>query len=309
MDLRQLEYFVAVAERGSISRAAAALHLSQPSVSKQLALLEKSLGQRLLERTGRGVMPTEAGRALLGHARTMLNAAAQARLEITDMCVEPTGKVIVGLPNRVALGLCVPLVQQFRQRLPRAMLSVVEGLSLSLREGLIQGRIDVGVLFDPVPTPLLNFETVMREPLMLFAPADYRLPKQITPQQLGEFTLVLPTAPNPIRNLVDAVLLPHDIRLNVVAEVGAVQSALTMVEAGIACSILPESALRISRRRSLVQRVAIGPPVMWNTLVLALPAARPASRLVQQTAALLRSLDFRDLDAEPDVLFAPENQP
>lgn len=299
MQLHQLEYFVTVVEYGSISRAAAALHMAQPSVSKQLALLEKSLGQRLLERTGRGVTPTEAGRALLDHARTILNAAAQARLEITDMCAEPTGKIVVGLPNRVALGLCVPLVEQFRRRLPRAMLSVVEGLSLSLREGLIQGRIDVGVLFDPVPTPLLTFETVMSEPLMLFAPVGYRLPPQIAPEQLGDFALVLPTAPNPIRNLVDAVLLPRNIRLNVVTEVGAVQSALTIVEAGIACSILPESALRISRRRGHVQRVAIGPPVMWNTLVLAQPAARPASRLMKATATLLRALDFRDLDADP----------
>jgi len=301
MDLRQLEYFVAVAERGSISRAAAALHLAQPSVSKQLAQLEQGLGQRLLERTGRGVTPTEAGHVLLAHARTMLNAAAQARLEITDMCAEPTGKVVVGLPNRVALGLCVPLIEQFRQHLPRAMISVVEGLSLSLREGLIHGRIDVGVLFDPVPTPLLSFEPLMREPLMLFAPAAYRLPPQITPQDLAGLSLVLPTAPNPIRNLVDALLLPQNIHLNVVAEVGAVQSALTVVEAGIACSILPESALRISRRRNRVQRVAIGPTVMWNTLMLAQPVARPASRLVQETAALLRSLDFRDLDAEPGL--------
>ncbi|WP_028605346.1 LysR family transcriptional regulator [Ottowia thiooxydans] len=296
MDLKQLEHFVAVVERGSISRAAAALHLAQPSVSKQMTLLEKSLGQRLLERTGRGVTPTEAGRALLGHARTMLNAAAQARLEITDMCEEPTGKVVVGLPNRVALGLCVPLLKEFRKRMPKAMLSVQEGLSVPLRDGLIQGRIDIAMMFDPVLTPLLSFETVMREPLMLFAPANHRMPSEIAPKDIKKYALVLPTAPNPIRNLVDTTLLPYDLALNIIAEVGAVQSALTMVEAGIACSILPESALHISRRPHMMQRIPIGPPVTWNTLMLAQPVARPASRLVQETAKLLRTLDFRTLD-------------
>ena len=148
MDLKQLEYFVVVVEKGSFSRAAAALNLAQPSISRQVALLEQELGQRLLERTGRGVTPTQAGHALQAHARVMLNAAAQALFEIKEMSDEPAGKVVVGLPNRVASGLCVPLVREFRERLPNAMLSVVEGLSLSLREGLLAGRIDVGVLFD-----------------------------------------------------------------------------------------------------------------------------------------------------------------
>lgn len=293
MDLKQLEYFVAVVERGSFSRAAAALNLAQPSISRQVALLEQELGQRLLERTGRGVTPTQAGQALLAHARVMLNAAAQALFEIKEMSDEPAGKVVVGLPNRVASGLCVPLVREFRERLPNAMLSVVEGLSLSLREGLLAGRIDVGVLFDPPPTPLLSYEPLMRERLLLVTPAGYRLPERVALASLAGFPLILPAAPNPIRSLVDAVLLPRKINLNIVAEVGAVHTALTVVEEGMACSILPESALNLSARRGKVQAAPIGPPAMWNSLVLAMPTARPNSRLIQETAKLLRALDFR----------------
>ncbi|XAH22765.1 LysR substrate-binding domain-containing protein [Xylophilus sp. GW821-FHT01B05] len=293
MDLKQLEYFVAVVEKGSFSRAAAALNLAQPSVSRQIALLEQELGQRLLERTGRGVTPTEAGQALLAHARVMLNAAAQAMFEIKEMSAEPAGKVVVGLPNRVASGLCVPLIRGFRQQLPNAMLSVVEGLSLSLRDGLLAGRIDVAVLFDPAPTPLLTYEPLMRERLLLVAPAGHRLPERVTLAALSDFPLILPAAPNPIRSLVDAVLLPREIGLNIVAEVGAVHTALTLVEEGIACSILPESALNLSPRHKNVQVAPIGPPAMWNKLVLALPTARPNSRLMQETAKLLRALDFR----------------
>lgn len=293
MDLKQLDYFVAVCEAGSFSRAAVRLNLSQPSISRQVALLETELGQRLMERNGRGVQPTPAGNALLAHARVMLAAADQARHEIREMTNEPAGTVVVGLPHRVAAGLCAPLVRNFRQRFPNAMLSVVEGLSLSLREGLIAGRIDTGLLFDPAPTPLLKVEPLMRERLMLVAPSGYRLPAQIGLAALRDFDMVLPARPNPIRNLVDAMLLPRQIALNLVAEVGAVQSALTLVERGLACSILPESAMLLSVQPSRICQAPIGPPAMWNRLMLAMPAARPLNRLTLETAKLLRELDFR----------------
>jgi LysR family nitrogen assimilation transcriptional regulator len=105
--------------------------------------------------------------------------------------------------------------------------------------------------------------------------------------------MVLPGTHNPIRSLVDAVLLPRRITLNIVAEVGAVHSALAVVENGLACSILPDSALRLSTHRDRIQTATIGPPAMRNQLVLAAPKARPATRLVTETANLLRKLDFR----------------
>ena len=294
MDLRQLEYFVAVTEQGSFSRAAATLNLAQPSVSRQIALLEDELGQKLLERTGRGVTPTPAGHALLAHARVMLNAASQALSDLKEMHAEPVGRVVVGLPNRVAMGLSVALIKEFRQRFPNALLSVVEGLSLSLREGMIAGRIDLGLLFDPAPTPLLSYEQLMRERMMLVAPKAYRLPAQVALATLANFPLVLPGSHNPIRSLVDAVLLPRRIALNVVAEVGAVHTALTVVEEGLACSILPDSALHLSRRPDEIQAAPIGPPAIRNQLVLAIPRARPATRLEAEAAKLLRELDFRN---------------
>jgi LysR family nitrogen assimilation transcriptional regulator len=293
MDLKQLEYLVSVVEKGSFSRAAVHLNLAQPSVSRQIALLEQELGQRLLERTGRGVRPTEAGEALLVHARVMLNAAAQARLQVRDLSAQPTGKVVIGLPHRVASGLAVPLIHRFRERFPLAMISLVEGLSLSLREGLIAGRIDLCLLFDPEPTPLLAYETVMRERLVLVYPRHFKLAEQVDVGKLGEFPMVLPSAPNPIRNLVDAVLLPRQVRLNVVAEVVAVHTALSLVADGSVCSILPESAVHWELPQEAVKVARIGPPEMWTSLVLAVPKSRPISRLIQQSSQLLRELDFR----------------
>ncbi len=292
MDLKQLEYFVAVIEKGSFSRAAVAMNLAQPSLSRQVALLEGEFGQRLLERTGRGVRPTEAGTSLLSHARVMLNAATQARFHMTEMSSEPTGRVVVGLPHRVANDFCVPIIREFRARLPRAMISVVEGLSLSLRDALIGGQIDVAVLFDPAPTQLLSYEKLMREKLVLVAPASTRLKEQVSIADLAQFPMVLPSAPNPIRSLVDAVLLPRKVSLNIIAEVGGVNTALNLVKSGLACSILPSSAVHRLPDADRLMVAQIGPPAMWNSLVLALPTARPLTRLTQETTSLLRSIRY-----------------
>lgn len=298
MDLKQLAYFVEVVERGSFSKAAVSLNLAQPSLSRQIGLLETELGHRLLERTGRGVSITEAGSALLVHAKVMLGAAEDAKFQIKEMRNDPTGRIVVGLPHRVAMGLCVPLIKRFRTQFPNALITVVEGLSLSLRDGLINGRIDMGLLFDPAPTPLLKYETLMREKLVLVAPSSVTLPKQISLNMLRDFPMVLPSSPNPIRNLVDAVLLPRKIILNIVAEVGAVQSALSLVETAMACSILPESALNSRAITSKITFAPIGPPAMWNQLILAIPASRPMNRLTTETSKLLRELDFRMASAK-----------
>src|SRR5690606_40784900 len=127
----------AVAE-GSFSKAAAALNLSQPSVSRQVSLLEQELGQRLLERTGKGVVPTPAGTTLLGHARTILDTAAQAHFELKELRDEPTGNIEVGMPNRLADVLAVPLIRAFRKYLLRAKISFLESLIRYLPDKLFE---------------------------------------------------------------------------------------------------------------------------------------------------------------------------
>jgi len=293
MDLPKLRTFVAVVDAGSFSRAAAMLNLSQPSLSRQLSLLEGDLGQRLLVRTGRGVAPTEAGEVLLGHARLMLDEAERARVALRDLQANPGGRVTVGLPPRVALGLSVPLVHRFRERFPRAVITVLEGLSMSLRESLVAGRLDLAVLFDPPPAPQLRFEPLLRERLVLVAPPGTTLGPRIALSTLPNWTLVLPSAPNAIRALLDRAVAPRGIVLNVAAEVGAVSTALALVARGEGCTVVPESALAVHAEGAALPRAPIGPPAIRNLMVLAMPVARPAGRLVRETAQMLRDLDFR----------------
>ncbi len=293
MDLKQLEYLVCVVESGSFSRAAVALNLAQPSVSRQIALLEEELGQRLLTRTGRGVTATEAGEALLVHARTMLASSRAARDELRDMGDSPSGRIVIGMPPRVALGISVPLVRRFRERFPRAVITILEGLSIPLRESLMAGRLDLALLFDPPATPQLSYTQLSRERLLLIAPPGHRLPKSVGLSSLADYPLILPSAPNAIRNLVDAALRPQGVQLKVHAEVGAVNTVLALVAHGQGCTILPESAVALGLQGPPLPRTPIGPPEIWNTLMLAVPKAKPANRLIRETSKLLTELDFR----------------
>lgn len=294
MELRQLESLVAIVDGGSFSRAAITLNLAQPSLSRQIASLERELGQRLLVRTGRGVSLSPAGEAFIAHARAMLEQARSAREAMHDLGANPAGRITIGMPPRVALGLSVPLVRAFRQRFPRAVITVLEGLSVSLRESLVAGRLDLALMFDPLPSPQLSFELLMRERLLLVAPPRSRLPARVALGSLSGHEMVLPSPPNAIRELLHGVLRPRGITLNVLAEVGAVQTVLALVREGVGSTVLPESALAMDFAATPLPHAPIGPPAVWNKLVLATPLARPGTRMARETAQMLKSLDFRE---------------
>ena len=137
MNLKQLEYFVHVAELGSFTRAAEHLSIAQPALSRQVRQLEIELRQNLLTRNGRGVAPTDAGRRLLEHGRGILHQVARAREDLEEMRGAPLGHVTLGVPPTVGRLVTATLVEEFRQRFPKATLGIVEGLSVNVTEWLV----------------------------------------------------------------------------------------------------------------------------------------------------------------------------
>jgi DNA-binding transcriptional LysR family regulator len=136
MDLKQLQYFITVAELESFTRASEALGVAQPALSRQIRLLEVELRQNLLIRNGRGAIPTDAGKLLLGHARGIHHQLERAREELLHMRGGLTGRVALGLPPSLARALTVPLTRAFRVEMPDAQLTIREGLSTAMQEGL-----------------------------------------------------------------------------------------------------------------------------------------------------------------------------
>jgi LysR family nitrogen assimilation transcriptional regulator len=147
MELKQLRYFLTVAEHGGFSKAAVVLSIAQPVLSRQIRCLEEELGTELLYRNGRGIMVTEAGERLAQHARAIIGSEMQARADIDALCASPSGKLAIGLPPTAAPVLSAPLIARFRESHPRIKLRVQEGFNGHVLEWLSSGRVDVAVLY------------------------------------------------------------------------------------------------------------------------------------------------------------------
>jgi LysR family transcriptional regulator, nitrogen assimilation regulatory protein len=288
MDLMRLQYFVAVADAGSFSRAAAALHMSQPALSRQVLLLEEELGQRLLERTGRGAQPTESGLALLVHARGIFDLAERARVDMSERQLSPRGRLTVGLPPRVAHVLTADLVERFHAKFPEAAITVMEGLSIRLREWLVAGRVDVAIMFDPPHSPQLHQETLVREPLVLVSVES--LARRMRLADVAQRKLVMPSGPHALRQLLEQHTRPRGLSLQLVAEVDSVQTVLSLVARGVGDAVLPASATKAWVYPQALHVAAIHAPAIRNQLVLSVPTARPATRLSRFADQLLREL-------------------
>lgn len=301
MDLKQIEYFLRVAELRSFSRAAEHLAISQSALSRQVRLLELDLRQHLLYRNGRGVEPTEAGERFIGYARALLQLVDSAREDMQNMQDTPSGKITIGLPPRVALVLTPRLVHRFRERFPDGKISVAEGLSAQTREWLISGRVDIALLYDPPPSPLLGYETLFREELVLVCARDQKpaLPAAVTVAQLADYPLILPSLPNAIRTLTERVCGQQRVRLNVVAEVDAVHTITELTAQGNAYAILPASAVMQEADPQAFVTARIISPAIRNNLVMATPRSRPMTRLAVATAALIQEADFLALFDNP----------
>lgn len=291
MNLQRLEYFVAVVDAGSVSRASVILDVSQPALSRQIALLEEEVGHRLLTRHGRGIEPTETGQALLGHARGLFDGVARARADMRERHVSPRGRLTIGLPPRVAHTMTTDLVQSFRHQFPDAVISVAEGLSASLREWLIAGRVDLAVLFDPPHSPQLMIETLLREDLVLIS--AHALPSRIKLTDVIQHDLIMPSGQHALRQLLEQQARPRGLLLRVVAEVDSIQAVLPLVARGVANTVLPVSALKSWPASTPVHVSKIYAPLIKNRFTLAMPKARPSTQLTRFAHELLKKLVYQ----------------
>ncbi|OQC15777.1 LysR substrate-binding domain-containing protein [Candidatus Skiveiella danica] len=294
MDLKQLEYFVRVAELGSFTRASIALDIAQPALSRQVRLLEVELRQNLLVRNGRGAAPTEAGKLLLEHARGILHQVERAREELGRVRGALAGRVAIGLPPSLARVLTVPLTRAFRQQMPDAQLSISEGLSVTMQEWLVNGRLDIAVLYNAQPATGIEATPLVDEDLMLVQPRPPGLPEDpppppITLQEVARLPLVIPSRPNAIRMHVEAEMAAIGCRPTIALEIDGVAAILDLVADGAGHAILSRNAVASSVKPSAFAVRAIGQPPLRTRLSLATSSARPATLTQQATMELVRA--------------------
>lgn len=304
MDLKQLDYFVHIAELGSFTRAASVLRVAQPALSRQVRALEVELRQSLFDRNGRGVTLTEAGKRLLAHGRGILQQVERARQDLEDHRGAPVGRLAIGLPPSVSRSLTGPLVAAFRTRFPQATLTMVEGLSAYVLEWLVLGRVDCAVVYNVSPASSIDLLPVLEMPLFLVsarATGQPLLGAPITAEALAQVPLVMPSRPHSIRMLVETALATAGHKPQVPLEIESVPTILDLVaqhpgkpSQGALHAVLGLNALQGSGREAQfsvrpVLRSAGGPPLA-ATLWIATSAQRPRGPLIDQSVPLVAEL-------------------
>ncbi|MBL8380694.1 MAG: LysR family transcriptional regulator [Burkholderiales bacterium] len=295
MNLKQLEVFVHVAELGSFTRAAEFLRIAQPALSRQVRALEVEVRQHLLLRNGRGVVPTEAGRRLLAHARGILHQVERAREDLADTRGAPVGHVALGVPPTVGRVLTVRLVDAFRERYPKATLGISEGLTVNIAEWLAAGRIDVGLLYNPAPTPALETLPLTAEPLYLIGPAQGRAKRgqmgaAVALKDIAGYPLIVPSRPNSVRMLIESRLAEIGARIEVALEIDGIQAILDLVARGHGYAVLSLNAIGDDKERALLLPRPIVKPRLMTRLAIATSAQRPLTPLADALLELLREI-------------------
>lgn len=298
MNLKQLEYFVRVAELGSFSKAALILNIAQPALSRQVRLLETDLRVNLLTRTGRGVVLTETGQRLFDHSIGILQLVARAAEDIEAARDEPAGRLVVGLPPSIGRRLTLPLVEGFRRHLPKARLAIVEGLSMHLTEWIATGRVDIGLVHNPEPNPAIEVTPVLDEPLGLVSPRPPKGGKPGTLQlaDLADYPLILPERTHAMRKLLETKAALANLKLNVKLEVTGVPSILDLVAARHGHAVLTQTALSaFAAPDAFILRPLVN-PVLTSTLFVAVSAHKPSTPLGRRALRLLQELVVSGID-------------
>ena len=283
IELRALMNFIMLAEHGSISAAAAALGLSQPSVSENVARLERRLEVKLALRGPRGAMLTEAGRMLAARGRDLIREANALADSVREFEAEPSGRVTVGLPPSLNVLLSVPLAETVHTDLPNIRLHVAEASSGDILGWVESEKYDLGCIFEPANPAIFDTIPILTEELF-FASAQDDLPAgadaspegRITPDLLAGLPLVLPSHPHGFRRIVERYAKANDVGLNVVIEIDSLQQIIVMVARASAYSLLPHSALTGSRSSDQLALLRLDPP-LHRTGNLVRKRARPAS--------------------------------
>jgi LysR family nitrogen assimilation transcriptional regulator len=244
MDIKQLRYFLATVDHGNMTRAAEAVRIAQPALSQQIAGLEREIGSKILERSVRGVKPTAVGEVLYRHAKGLLRHMEDLKGAVSFQKEHPSGRVAIGVPGSTARILINPLLSAL-QRYPGILIEVTERPSSELTGLVAQGNLDLAIAIDALPQRGVAIEPLFFEELFVIMPPKMggRKSSGITLEQLGQMPLILPTAPNTIRTRIDLAFLNANVNYQLVAEISATDLLIHVVRGGLACSVLPWSAI------------------------------------------------------------------
>ena len=290
MDLRQLRYFVAIAETGNVRQAADRVRVAQSALSRHVRALEAELGVRLLDRHARGVSLTGAGERLNLRAVEILRRVDEMRAEIIAAGELPAGAVSVGTSPATSRLLYGRLAERMGEDLPRVVLDFVEGASHWLLEGLDAGRLDLAILVNPEPRASLKLDPLVNEQVYLLAASgDRRLPRgRASVEDLRDLPLVLFPRPAGSRMEFEHAAAAAGFPLSIAHEVQSQDVLRDFVVRGLGYGLLPYSSMRPEQAGKRIKAVAVDGLALTRTLVRR--EDRPMSPAVAEVAGRIKRI-------------------
>jgi DNA-binding transcriptional LysR family regulator len=300
MELRQLEYVVAIADTGSFTRAGHRCHVVQSALSRQVARLEAELGVRLFHRTTREVRLTAAGHAFLPAARRVLSEAARARAEATDADVVPRGQLRLGASQAASGSLdLATLLGEFRRRFPEVTVVITAGPRQELVAGVVDGDLDLALAAEAVDGDVpdgTRFQPLLAdEPLLaVVAPGDplARRRRVWLAEIADQGACVEFRRGTELRRLVDAAFRSARVTRTVAFELGQLTEMVRFARAGLGTAIVPRS---FTAELTAAARPARGVlEVADRGLTMTIGAYTPAEAGMPAARALLDVASRRD---------------
>ena len=227
---------------------------------------------------------------MLNHCHGILHLVALAKEDLAARRDEPVGHITIAMTPSLARLHTLPLIRAFRDDMPKARLTVIEGFSAHIIEWLTSGRADLGLVYNPEPLPALDIQPLREGRLFLVSPADEAPKGPVAVRQLGAFPLVMPERGHTFRKLMESAAALAGVRLRVEWEVSSVPVILDLVGAGLGHAALGEDAIRPAQHLKRLAMTPIVRPEVKFTLCLVTPAQRRSTVLRQRTAGLLEQL-------------------
>lgn len=290
MELRQIQYFMAVAKHQNFSRAAEHVHVSQPSLSVQIRGLEQELAARLFDRLGRKVVLTQAGELFRIHAERALQELEQAAHAVRELQGAKRGRLIVGTLSTVNSYLITPLVTRFKQRFPDVQLQVHPQPSSDVITGLLANRLDLGICLLPLAHPQLTIVPLLEERLALVVPPGMMIgKKRVRMQDLAALPLVLMPVDYCLRKMVEAACAKAGVDPKVVLEMSSPDGILQAVAEGTGATILPELYVRSRLVSGNLQLLELYDPTPRHGVGVAFLTKRYRSLAAEEFARLCQT--------------------
>ncbi|MGN7469009.1 LysR family transcriptional regulator [Brevibacillus sp. SAFN-007a] len=279
MELRQIRYVLAVAEERSFSRAASRLHLAQPSLSQQIAKLEKMLGVSLFHRLPQHVELTDAGQRFVQVAQTLVDLSEGLEREMRAYAVGESGRLLVGSLPITGAYVLPRVLPTFTKQFPGVELQLMEETSSHLEQLLVRGKIDVSLLTMPISDPSLTIIPAINEEIFLAVPPKHPLAgkKEIDLAQLADQPFILLKEGQGFRTISLRLCELAGFRPRIVFESTNIQTVQSLVAAGMGLSFAPEMITRApgTLEPPVYVRLATRP---YRTLVVAYRKDKPLSR-------------------------------